>query len=108
MKFIPWVLIAVGAAIAAYVFLNKPGVRYASGSDEVEDVADNTVLWGSKQRVSGVGTGLIGKVKEGIGRATRDDDLADDGVVDQVVGEVKDTAGEIAQAAGNTMHELNR
>jgi uncharacterized protein YjbJ (UPF0337 family) len=108
MKSIPWVLIAAGAAVAAYVFFKQPGVRYASGSDEVEDAADKTALWGSKQRLSGVGTGLIGRVKEGIGRVTGDDDLTGDGVVDQVVGKAKDAAGGIAQAAGSTMHELNK
>jgi uncharacterized protein YjbJ (UPF0337 family) len=47
-------------------------------------------------------------VKEGFGRATGDDDLAGEGLVDQAVGAVKDGAGKAAQAVGETIHDLNR
>jgi uncharacterized protein YjbJ (UPF0337 family) len=50
----------------------------------------------------------VGKLKEGAGRVTGGDQLAGEGVVDQAVGTVKDTAGQAAQALGETIHELNR
>jgi uncharacterized protein YjbJ (UPF0337 family) len=47
-------------------------------------------------------------VKEGVGRAVGDPDLADEGVADQAVGTVKNAVGNLAQAAGETIHDLNR
>jgi len=58
--------------------------------------------------LGGAARGLAGKVKEGVGRAAGDDQLADEGVADQVVGNVKDTAGKVAHAVGETIHDLNR
>jgi uncharacterized protein YjbJ (UPF0337 family) len=108
MKALAWVITGVGAGIAAYIVLNQPGPRYATGNDDVEYAAGRTTLWGSKQRISGVGGGLAGKLKEGIGRATGNEQLAGDGVTDQIAGAVKETAGKAAQAAGQTIHDLNR
>ena len=108
MKALPWIIAGVGVGLAAYVILNQPGPQYATGSDTVEDAAADTTLWGSKQRLKGAGGGLVGKVKEGVGNATGDAGLADEGVADQVVGEVKDTAGKVAHAVGETLHDLNR
>ena len=79
-----------------------------TGSDDIEDAAGKTSLWGSKQRLKGAGGNLAGKVKEGLGRVTGDDQLAGEGVVDQAVGAVKDTAGAAAQAAGQAIHNLNQ
>jgi uncharacterized protein YjbJ (UPF0337 family) len=108
MKALTWVIAGVGASIAAYIVLNQPGPRYATGDDDVEYAAGRAALWGSKQRISGVGGGLAGKLKEGIGRATGNEQLAGDGVTDQLAGAVKETAGKAAQAAGQTIHDLNR
>jgi uncharacterized protein YjbJ (UPF0337 family) len=108
MKAFPWVIAGVGVGIAAYVVLNQPGPQYATGNDDVEYAAGRTSFWGSKQRLSGTGRGLAGRLKEGFGRVTGDDQLADQGVADQVAGAVKDTAGQAAQAAGQAIHELNR
>jgi uncharacterized protein YjbJ (UPF0337 family) len=108
MKALTWVIAGVGASIAAYIVLNQPGPRYATGNDDVEYAAGRTTLWGSKQRISGVGGGLAGKLKESIGRATWNEQLAGDGVTDQIAGAVKETAGKAAQAAGQTIHDLNR
>lgn len=108
MKALPWILAGVGISLATYVLVNQPGPQYATGSDDIEDAANKTSLWGSKQRLGGTGGGLIGKVKEGFGRATGDEDLAGEGMVDQVTGAVKDTAGKAAHAVGETIHDLNR
>ena len=108
MKSLPWILAAVGLGVAAYVVMNTPGPEYATGNDSIEDAARRTSAWGSKSRITGVGTHLGGKLKEGIGNLTGNPDLANEGVVDQVAGSVKDAAGSVAQAAGETIHELNR
>ncbi len=108
MKALTWVIAGVSAGIAAYIVLNQPGPRYATGDDDVEYAAGRATLWGSKQRVSGIGGGLAGKLKEGLGRATGNDQLAGEGVTDQIAGAVKETAGKAAQAAGQTIHDLNR
>ncbi len=108
MKALPWILAAVGLGVAAYVVINTPGPEYATGNDSVEDAARRTSRWGSKNRISGAGTNLVGKLKEGFGNVTGNPDLANQGVVDQVAGSVKDAAGAVAQAAGQTLHEFNR
>lgn len=108
MKALPWIIAGIGVGLAAYFVLNQPGPEYATGNDDVEDAAGKTSLWGSKQRISGKGAGLVGKIKETVGRVTGDEDLAGEGVADQVVGAVKDTAGQAAHAIGETIHDLNR
>ncbi len=108
MKSLPWILAAVGLGVAAYVVMNTPGPEYATGNDSIEDAARRTSAWGSKNRVKGAGIHLGGKLKEGIGNLTGNPDLADEGLVDQVSGSLKDAAGSVAQAAGQTIHELNR
>lgn len=108
MKNLPWILAAVGFGLAAYVVLNTPGPEYATGSDTLEDAARGTARWGSKSRITGTGGNVVGKVKEAFGNATGNVDLANEGVGDQVIGKVKDAAGAVAQAAGETLHDLNR
>jgi uncharacterized protein YjbJ (UPF0337 family) len=108
MKTLTWILAGVGVGLAVYLVVNQPGPQYSTGDDDVENLANDTSFWGSKQRLAGTARGLAGKVKEGVGRAAGDDQLADDGVVDQVVGGVKDTAGRAAHAVGATIHDLNR
>lgn len=108
MKTLPWIVTGVAIGFAAYVFLNSPSPQYATGSDDIEDAADRTSLWGSKQRFTGAGRNFAGRVKEGLGRVTGDADLVDEGVGDQVAGAVRNTAGQAVQAVGNVIHELNR
>jgi uncharacterized protein YjbJ (UPF0337 family) len=106
---LPWILaIASGAAVAAYIVLNTPGPEYATGNDTLEDAARGTARWGVEKRVSSIGDTISGKVKQTAGKLTGDQDLHDDGVVDQATGFVKDTAGKVAQAAGQAIHDLNR
>jgi uncharacterized protein YjbJ (UPF0337 family) len=108
MKALPWFLAAVGIGLVAYVVINAPGPEYATGSDTVEDAAFNTSVFGSKTRIRGAGGKFVGKAKEVLGNATGNADLANEGVGDQVIGAVKDAAGSVAQAAGQTLHDLNR
>lgn len=106
---LPWVLAGVALGLAAYLIANPPeSTAYATGSEDVEGAAAKTSGWGTKQRVKGAGGNLAGKLKEGLGNLTGDQQLADEGAGDQVVGGVKGAVGEVAQAAGQTLHDLNR
>jgi uncharacterized protein YjbJ (UPF0337 family) len=108
MKSLPWILAAAGLGIVGYVLAKTPGPQYATGSDSVEDAARKTSQWGSKQRVRGAGGRFVGKVKEGVGRVAGSGKLQDEGVGDQIAGGLKDAVGQVAQAAGKTLHDLNR
>ena len=108
MKALTWLIGGIGLGLAVYFVVNQPGPQYATGNDDIEDAAGKTAFWGSKQRVKGTGAGLVGKFKEGVGRATGDEQLEGEGVVDQVAGAVQDSAGRAAHAVSDTIHELNR
>jgi uncharacterized protein YjbJ (UPF0337 family) len=108
MKNLPWFLAAIGLGLAAYVVLNSPGPQFAGGYDDVEDAARGSARWGSKSRLAGAGDAIAGKVKEGLGELTGNTGLANEGLGDRIAGGVEDAAGQIAQAAGQTLHDLNR
>jgi uncharacterized protein YjbJ (UPF0337 family) len=109
MKALPWILAGLGAGAAiAYVIMYQPQPQAETGWDSVEGAARQATGWGSKTRLTGAGTNVAGKLKEGFGRMTGDPNLADEGVADQAVGSVKDAVGAVAQAAGETIHDLNR
>src|SRR5207302_5941281 len=109
MKALPWIMAGVGAGIAAtYLIMNQPRLQRETGYDSVEEGAARTFGWGSKARVTGAGRNIAGKAKEGFGRMTGNTELANEGVADQAVGSMKDATGTVAQAAGQTIHDLNR
>lgn len=108
LKTISIVAMGAGLAAAIYVLKNLPAPQHATGSGDIEDAARNTSAWGSKQRLGGKGRGLVGSLKEGIGRATGNKSLQDEGAVDHIGGAVQDAAGQLAQAAGQTLHDFNR
>jgi len=109
MKALPWILAGVGAGLAvSYAVWNRRRAQAETGWDSVENAADRTFGWGSKTRLSGLGAKVGGKIKEGIGRVSADPELADEGVGDQAVGASKQAVGTVAQAAGETIHDLNR
>jgi uncharacterized protein YjbJ (UPF0337 family) len=109
MKPIHWILggIGVGAAIAFLLFYEPP-LQHETGYDGVEDAANKAWRWGTRKRFGAGADSIVGRVKEGIGRVTGDEDLADEGVLDQAAGAVKDTAGRWGHAVGQTIHDLNR
>src|SRR5579862_8461043 len=108
MKTFAWLVAGIGIGLAVYLVANAPGPEYATGSDNLEDAANKTFGWGAKQRATGLGNGVVGRVKEGLGNLTGNPDLADEGVADQVAGDVREGVGKFAQAAGQTLHDLNR
>ena len=99
--------ITVGAAITL-LYLDQPSLQHETGLDGFEDAANKVWKWGSKARAAGGGDNIVGRVKEGIGRVTGNDDLASEGVLDQAAGAVKDAAGQLGHTAGKTIHDLNR
>ena len=99
--------IGVGAALT-YALFYDPKLQSEAGFDGVEDTADRMRRWGAKQRFRSGADTLVGRVKEGVGRIAGDDDLAGEGIGDQAVGAVKGTVGILGQAAGETIHDLNR
>jgi len=108
MKNLPWFIAALGLGVVAYVIAKTPGPQYATGNDSIEDAARGTSQWGSKARVRGAGGKFVGKLKQGVGRATGDPDLQDEGAGQEIAGALKNAAGKVAQAAGETIHDLNR
>jgi len=108
MKTFAWLVAGIGVGLVVYLVANAPEPLYATGSDELEDAAHNTADWGIKQRAAGLGDNVVGRVKEGVGNLTGNADLADSGVADQISGNVREGVGKFAQAAGQTLHDLNR
>jgi uncharacterized protein YjbJ (UPF0337 family) len=105
----PWIIAGIGAGIAAtYLLMNQPTGQMDTGYGSVEEGAARTYGWGTKNRFSGAGRNVVGRVKEGIGRVTGREDIADEGIMDQAAGSVRNAAGTVAQAAGETIHDLNR
>ncbi len=108
MKGLTWLIAGAGLGIAAYILFSQNEPRYSTGYDDIDDAADAAGRWGTRQRVTGTGGNIVGRVKEGLGRITGDDSLAGEGVADQAVGAVKDTAGKVAHAVEGTIHDLNQ
>ena len=108
MKTLVWLAAGIGVGLAVYLVANAPGPEYATGSDNLEGAARNTFGWGAKQRAAGLGSNIAGRVKEGIGNLTGNPDLADSGVADQVAGDIREGVGKLGEAAGQTLHDLNR
>jgi uncharacterized protein YjbJ (UPF0337 family) len=109
MRPIHWIIagVGVGAAVTFLLFY-EPSLQSTTGHDGVEGAANRAWAWGTKKRFSGGADAVIGKVKEAVGTATGNDDLAEEGVLDQASGAVRDAAGQLGHAVGQTIHDLNR
>jgi uncharacterized protein YjbJ (UPF0337 family) len=88
--------------------LAEPRAEYATGYDGIEGAARKTFNWGTKKRAGGKVQSIAGAIKEGVGTLTGDDQLADEGAAEQIVGDVKDAAGQLGHAAGQTIHDMNQ
>jgi uncharacterized protein YjbJ (UPF0337 family) len=112
MKALPWIIAGMGVGVGlTLVMLNEqvgPQPEYATGSDSVERAARKTFGWGTKRRAEGKAGSVVGAIKEGIGRVTGNDQMTNEGAADRVVGNVKDAAGQLGNAVGETIHDLNR
>ena len=110
MRTFPWIVagVGIGLGVTLLFLLNEPEEEYATGYDSVEGAARKTFGWGTKTRVKGTAESVVGAVKEGVGRITGDDELAGEGAADRVVGNIKDAAGTVGHAVGQTIHDLNK
>ena len=99
-----WFLGAASLGVAAYVILSDRSTSpaYADGLDEFTGKAD---AWGAKQRVTGTGGVLGGKLEQGFGKLTGNESRQTEGVLDETVGRVKDAAGQAAHAVTNAVSE---
>jgi uncharacterized protein YjbJ (UPF0337 family) len=113
MRALPWILAGVGIGVGVTILLfNENGLGsqpdYATGYDGVERAARKTFGWGTGKQAEGKLGAAAGAIKEGVGRLTGNDDMAAEGATDRVVGNVKDAAGKVGQAAAQTIHDLNK
>ena len=109
MKALPWILVGIGAGVAITVLLfNVNETEYSTSSDGLERAARKTFGWGAGTQAEGKVGSFAGAVKQGVGRLTGNDQMAGEGAADRVVGNLKDAAGKVGQAAGQTIHDLNK
>jgi uncharacterized protein YjbJ (UPF0337 family) len=109
MKGLPWIIVGIGVGAAiTYMLFNEPEPAYDTGHDTFADAARKTFSWGTKKQAEGKVGSFAGAVKQGVGNLTGNQDLADEGAADRVVGNVKDAAGQLGQAVGQTIHDLNK
>ncbi|HEX3372860.1 MAG TPA: CsbD family protein [Edaphobacter sp.] len=109
MRALPWIIAGVGIGVGVTILLfNESEPDYATGYTGVERAARKTFNWGSKRRAEGMVGAAAGAIKEGIGNLTGDDQMAGEGAADRVMGNVKDAAGKVGHAVGETIHDLNR
>jgi uncharacterized protein YjbJ (UPF0337 family) len=112
MRALPWILVGVGVGMAATVLLFNDGLgaepEYATGYDGVERAARKTFGWGTGKQAEGKVGSVAGAIKQKVGEFTGDEQLADEGAADRVVGDVKDAAGKLGNAVGQTIHDLNK
>lgn len=101
-----WILGAATLAVAAYVVMNQQLGPLVT-SDGVEDTASAIGGWGTKQRVTGTGGQLAGKLKGTAGDLLGNNKLASEGAFDQAAGAVKDAAGKAAGAVADAVRKLN-
>lgn len=106
MRAIPWIVAGVGiGAGVTILLLNQSQSKYITGYDSVEDAAHKTFGWGTKQEVEGKGRSFVGT---SLGHITGNADLTNEGTAEHMVGTVKNAAGQMGQAVGETIHNLNR
>ena len=100
-----WILGATCLGVAAYVLIvdSEADARYADGANDLESQVSG---WGTKNRVKGTGGVLGGKLKQGFGRLTGNEQMEGEGVADEGVGRVKDFAGQAAHAVSDTIADL--
>ena len=60
----------------------------------------------NKDELDGKVDRLKGKIKEEVGEATNDQDLRDEGVADQVSGDVQEGFGKARRKVGDALHDI--
>jgi uncharacterized protein YjbJ (UPF0337 family) len=60
----------------------------------------------NRDELEGKGKQIKGKVKQGLGDATDNERLHDEGVADEVEGDIQDTAGKARRKVGEAISDL--
>jgi len=107
MKTLPWFIAAFGIGAIALIINAAESPKYATSSGTLEDAARKASNWGTRQRVRGAGGRFVGKLKQGIGQATGSASMADEGTDQSIAGALQNAAGQVAEAAGKTIHDMN-
>ncbi len=107
MKSRAWIFAGLGVGLAAYIVFGRRGLHCTAEADGLESAGDRVAFWGGKQRITGASKYVAGKLKKGIGTIVGDDTLVGEGIVDQVEGAVRHTAGQAASSVGEVIHDLN-
>ena len=102
MRAFPWIVagVGIGAGVTLLLGLAEPKAEHATGYDGVEGAARKTFNWGRKKRAGGKVQSIAGAIKEGVGKFTGDNQMANEGAAEQIAGDVKDVAGQHGHAAG--------
>ena len=109
MRALPWVIAGVGIGLGVTILLfNEPEPDYATRYNGVERAARKTFNWGTKRRAEGKVGAVAGAIKEGLGNLTGDDRMAGEGAADRAMANIKDAAGQVGHAVGETIHDMNR
>ncbi len=105
-----WILGVTCLGAAAYVLLTDQGygTRATSGADDLDDVSGRMGQWGTRKRAGGMGNVLGGKLKQGFGKVTGDEQTESEGYMDEAGGRIKDAAGQAAHAVSDTISDLNK
>ena len=102
-----WLIGGTTLAIAAYVVMNQQ-LGITTPANGVDDAGNQAGIWGTKQRGFGLSGQLKGKIEQGAGQLTGNSDLQNQGAFDEAKGAVKNAAGQVAQAVGGAIHDLNK
>jgi len=115
MKGLPWILVGIGAGIAVTFVLfadqlfDQPEPANDIGYDGLfTDAARKTFAWGTRKQAEGKVSSFAGTIKQGAGKLTGNQNLAAEGTADRVTGNIKDAAGRVGEAVGQTIHNLNQ
>jgi hypothetical protein len=124
MKGLPWILAGIGVGIAVTFVLfvdprSEPEPAYDIPYDGLfTDVARKTFAWGTRRQSEGKIGSFAGAVKQQrsgkqgagdrTGKLADKQDLAAEAAADPVAVNVKDTATQVGEAAGQTIHDLNQ
>ncbi len=93
-----WILGATCLGVAGYLFFTDSLGTQGGSGDELDELGERVGNWGTKNRITGTGGQLGGKLKQGVGKLTGDEDLQGEGMLDEGIGTVKDAAGKAAHA----------
>ncbi len=115
-----WIAAGASLGIGAYILLNGSNEYTSNTAGGSADAAADGLTsgarrfsrkagnWGTGQRVSGTAGQVGGRFKEGVGNLAGNDDLAAEGIGNQIVGGAKDAAGKAAHAVSDAVDNITR